>query len=44
MTRPPASNARHDDVRARALQDLRRFEVVMDGHFDYGNGYHGSST
>jgi orotate phosphoribosyltransferase len=32
---------RRDDVRARALQDLRRFEVVMDGHFDYGNGYHG---
>jgi orotate phosphoribosyltransferase len=35
-------NARHDDVRARALEDLRRFEVVMDGHFDYGNGYHGN--
>jgi orotate phosphoribosyltransferase len=34
-------NARHDQVRARALEDLRRFEVVMDGHFDYGNGYHG---
>lgn len=34
-------NARHDQVRARALEDLRRFEVVMDGHFDYGNGFHG---
>jgi len=34
-------SARHDDIRARALQDLRRFEVVMEGHFDYGNGYHG---
>ena len=34
--------ARHDDVRARALEDLRRFEVVMDGHFDYGNGFHGN--
>lgn len=34
-------NARHDEVRARALDDLRRFEVVMDGHFDYGNGFHG---
>lgn len=33
--------ARHDDIRARALDDLRRFEVVMDGHFDYGNGFHG---
>ena len=32
---------RHEDVRARALQDLRRFEVVMEGHFDYGNGFHG---
>jgi len=35
-------NARHADVRARALEDLRRFEVVMGGHFDYGNGYHGN--
>ena len=34
-------NARHDEVRARAMEDLRRHEVVMDGHFDYGNGFHG---
>ena len=34
-------NPRHDDIRARARDDLRRFEVVMDGHFDYGNGFHG---
>lgn len=34
-------NARHDEVRARAKEDLRRHEVVMDGHFDYGNGFHG---
>ena len=34
-------NPRRDDIRARAMDDLRRFEVVMDGHFDYGNGYHG---
>ena len=34
-------NARHDEVRARALDDMRRFEVVMEGHFDYGNGFHG---
>lgn len=32
---------RRDDIRSRALLDLRRFEVVMEGHFDYGNGYHG---
>jgi orotate phosphoribosyltransferase len=31
-----------DEIRARALQELRRFEVLMvEGHFDYGNGYHG---
>lgn len=35
------TNARHDEVRARALEDMRRFEVVMAGHFDYGNGFHG---
>jgi len=41
MTQPAGSNARHDDVRTRAFEDLRRFEVVMEGHFDYGNGFHG---
>ena len=31
-----------DVIRARALDELRRYEVLMlDGHFDYGNGYHG---
>jgi orotate phosphoribosyltransferase len=35
-------NARQDDIRARALDDLRRFEVVMEGHFDFGNGFHGA--
>ena len=34
-------DTKRDDIRARALTDLRRFQVVMDGHFDYGNGYHG---
>jgi orotate phosphoribosyltransferase len=30
------------EIRAKALQDLRHSEVLMvDGHFDYGNGYHG---
>lgn len=41
MTQMPQANARHDEVRARALEDMRRFEVVMAGHFDYGNGFHG---
>ena len=27
---------------SKALEDLQRFEVLMlDGHFDFGNGYHG---
>lgn len=31
-----------DDRRAKALQDLQQSEVLMiNGHFDYGNGYHG---
>lgn len=35
---------RAEDVRGRALDELRRFEVLMlDGHFDYGNGFHGSA-
>ena len=32
---------RQDQIRERAFEDLRRFEVVMEGHFDYGNGFHG---
>ena len=33
---------RRDELRARALEKLERFEVLMrDGHFDYGNGFHG---
>jgi orotate phosphoribosyltransferase len=33
---------RHDDLRRKALENLKEFEVLMiDGHFDYGNGYHG---
>lgn len=42
MSNAPTGNARHADVRARAFEDLKRFEVVMDGHFDYGNGFHGN--
>ena len=31
-----------EDRREKALKDLQRSEVLMiDGHFDYGNGYHG---
>lgn len=34
--------AHRELVRAKAVDDLKRFEVLMlDGHFDYGNGYHG---
>ena len=33
---------RHDDLRRRAMANLREHDVLMqDGHFDYGNGYHG---
>ena len=34
--------SRLDEIRQKAIEDLQRFEVLMiDGHFDYGNGYHG---
>jgi orotate phosphoribosyltransferase len=33
---------RVDELRRQALTNLQEFEVLMlDGHFDYGNGYHG---
>ena len=33
-----------DNIRSRALQDLRKSGVLMvDGHFDFGNGYHGTT-
>ena len=33
---------RRAEIREKALKDLRQSEVLMiDGHFDYGNGYHG---
>jgi orotate phosphoribosyltransferase len=33
---------RRDDLHRRALATLQEFEVLIkDGHFDYGNGYHG---
>ena len=40
---PPATQ-READIRRKALRNLHRCEVLMvDGHFDYGNGYHGSA-
>jgi orotate phosphoribosyltransferase len=31
------------DIREKALKDLQQSEVLLrDGHFDYGNGYHGT--
>ena len=31
-----------DDLRLQALKQLEQFEVLMrNGHFDYGNGFHG---
>jgi len=31
-----------DDIRDEALKDLQKYEVLMlNGHFDFGNGYHG---
>jgi orotate phosphoribosyltransferase len=33
---------RHDLLRQQALANLKEYEVLMtDGHFDYGNGFHG---
>ena len=33
---------RRTEIRDKALKDLQHSEVLMlDGHFDYGNGYHG---
>jgi orotate phosphoribosyltransferase len=33
---------RRDDLRAQAMKRLQELEVLMrDGHFDYGNGFHG---
>ena len=33
---------RREEIREKALKDLQKYEVLMiDGHFDFGNGYHG---
>ena len=34
---------RRDEIREKALGQLRQQQVLMvDGHFDFGNGYHGA--
>jgi orotate phosphoribosyltransferase len=34
---------RKDEIREKALKDLQHYQVLMlNGHFDFGNGYHGS--
>jgi orotate phosphoribosyltransferase len=38
----PYHVTRQDDLRRHALNTLQDLEVLMrDGHFDYGNGFHG---
>ncbi len=38
------TTSRQAEVREKALKDLQQFEVLMiGGHFDYGNGYHGEA-
>ena len=33
---------RKEEIRDKALTDLQQYHVLMlDGHFDFGNGYHG---
>jgi orotate phosphoribosyltransferase len=35
--------SRLDEIRRKALQDLQQNQVLMlNGHFDFGNGYHGA--
>ena len=35
---------KREDIRAKALADLQHSGVLMlNGHFDYGNGYHGKA-
>jgi orotate phosphoribosyltransferase len=34
--------SKRDEIREKALADLQKHHVLMlDGHFDFGNGYHG---
>ena len=37
-----AMTTKQEEIREKALKDLQQFQVLMlDGHFDFGNGYHG---
>jgi orotate phosphoribosyltransferase len=39
---PGGGQDRAGAIREKALADLQQYEVLMlDGHFDFGNGYHG---
>jgi orotate phosphoribosyltransferase len=34
--------SKRDEIREKAVKNLQEFRVLMlDGHFDFGNGYHG---
>jgi orotate phosphoribosyltransferase len=34
--------SKRDEIREKALSELQKHQVLMrDGHFDFGNGYHG---
>jgi orotate phosphoribosyltransferase len=36
--------SRTDEIRQKALQNLQDYQVLMvNGHFDFGNGYHGQA-
>ena len=42
QVRPGLVMNKKDEIREKALKDLQQFQVLMlDGHFDFGNGYHG---
>jgi orotate phosphoribosyltransferase len=42
LPKEPRVLSRQDEIKEKALRDLRDSHVLMiDGHFDYGNGYHG---
>jgi orotate phosphoribosyltransferase len=39
---PGTFMSKKEEIRDKALKDLQQFQVLMlDGHFDFGNGYHG---
>src|SRR5262249_5575860 len=42
VTMQSMTMTRCDEIRDKALKNLQDFRVLMlDGHFDFGNGYHG---